>query len=174
MRSRQSSRLKTYDYGQAGLYFITCVTLERQCTFGDVQDDEMVHNAYGELVLEELTKTPQLRPTLELDAYVVMPNHVHFLLSFPEESTASSFTDVPRVGMPHNARAGTLGAVVGAFKSVTTRRIRAAGLASFGWQRNYHEHIVRTEASLERIRRYIENNPKMWLEDAIHPDVKSD
>ncbi|TAK32134.1 MAG: hypothetical protein EPO21_16035 [Chloroflexota bacterium] len=69
-------------------------------------------------------------------------------------------------------RAPTLGEVVRAFKAATTRAIRVAGYAGFGWQRNYYEHVVRDEADLDRVREYIANNPARWAEDEENPEVQ--
>jgi REP element-mobilizing transposase RayT len=68
---------------------------------------------------------------------------------------------------------GSLGAIVRSYKSAVTRRInrlRDTPGAPF-WQRNYWEHIIRNEASLNRIRGYIENNPARWAEDQLHPET---
>ena len=78
--NRRSIRLKNYDYSQPGGYFITIVTHNRQCLFGNIVDGEMRLNEYGELVKTEWQKTGIIRPNIVIDAFVVMPNHLHGIL----------------------------------------------------------------------------------------------
>jgi hypothetical protein len=74
---RRSTRLKGYDYAAEGLYFITLCTAQRQCLFGAIVDGQMQLNPVGQIVAHEWMKTPQIRPNFDLDAWVVMPNHIH-------------------------------------------------------------------------------------------------
>ncbi len=89
---------------------------------------------------------------VDLDAFVVMPNHVHALLVIVDSGGK-------------NESHQTLGEIIRTFKAVTTYSIRKAGLVEFAWQRNYHEHIVRNERELAGIQQYITDNPSHWLED---------
>lgn len=77
---RRSIRLKGYDYSQEGLYFITVCVAERACLFGSVENGEMVLNEFGEIARNELLKTTDIRPNLEIDSFVIMPNHVHCII----------------------------------------------------------------------------------------------
>jgi putative transposase len=77
---RKSIRLKGYDYAQAGLYFITICCENRICRFGEIKNGEMILNDYGRIAFDEWVKTPQLRPQIELDAFIVMLNHIHGIL----------------------------------------------------------------------------------------------
>lgn len=77
---RRTIRLKGYDYATAGAYFVTICTQDRACVFGDVADGEMRLNAAGEMVRDELARTPMVRPEMQVDACVVMPNHVHVVV----------------------------------------------------------------------------------------------
>ena len=165
---RRSIRLRGYDYRGAGIYFVTLCTASRACLFGDVVDDEMRLHPIGAIVREEWLRTPELRPSVELDEYVVMPNHVHGLLVINDAGPMRASTETRPVKglMP-----GSVGAIVGQFKSVTTKRVRR----EFGqagrrlWQRNYFERIVRDEEALDRIRRYIIANPANWAKDPENP-----
>ncbi len=78
--SRRSIRLKAYDYGEVGAYFVTLCTRDRACLFGDIVDDAVRLSAYGQIVNEEWAYTELLRPHVVLDAYVVMPNHFHGII----------------------------------------------------------------------------------------------
>ncbi len=77
---RRSVRLKNYDYSQAGGYFMTICTQDRGCLFGDIVDSEMRLNDLGRLVLAEWQRTADIRAEMKLDAFVVMPNHVHVVV----------------------------------------------------------------------------------------------
>jgi putative transposase len=77
MYHRRSVRLRGFDYTASGAYFITICTKGRRCLFGRISEGHMQTNGWGEIVIEEWTRTASLRPTIELDAFVVMPNHFH-------------------------------------------------------------------------------------------------
>ena len=177
---RRSIRLPEYDYGQPGAYFITVCTQGRMCLFGDVVRGRMRLNAHGRIVAEEWHRTERIRDHVALDAFVVMPNHVHGIIGItvdpdghgPNERRGTARRAPTgtnrRFGQP---RPGSLPTIVRAFKSAATRRInqhRGTPGASV-WQRNYYEHIVRGRRDLERIRRYIRTNPARWHRDRNHP-----
>jgi putative transposase len=169
----QSARLASWDYTSAGYYFVTLCTRDRICFFGDLIDGTMVLSPIGALVAEEWQKTPQIRIYVELDEWVVMPNHLHGILIINEHTGATpqqqpntatppaQQSKVPRskgaVAKPH-----ALGTIMSQFKSVCTKRIWADGHVNFGWQANYYDHVIRTDASLDHIRAYIHDNPLRW------------
>jgi len=104
-------------------------------------------------------------PVLEysLDAFVVMPNHIHGIIQATAQSIAPSEAQDKNQGAIN--RAPTLGEIVRAYKASSTRLIRSTANANFAWQRNYYEHVIRDEDSLNRIRRYILENPERWAID---------
>lgn len=209
---RRSIRLKGYDYAQAGAYFITIATQDRACLFGVVADGRMHLNEAGRMVFAEWDALPTRYPMVELDAFVVMPNHVHGIIVITNKYVVGATlvvaqTDITTVGaglvpalentMPTD-RAGTgtrattrvaptipkndntatpaVGDVVGAFKSVTTKRyvdgVKQCGWPAFRgrlWQRNYYEHVIRADESPRRIRQYILDNPARWAMDRENP-----
>jgi REP element-mobilizing transposase RayT len=122
------------------------------CWFGDVIDSLFVPNRSGEIVEEVWRSLPSRFDQVILVAYVTMPNHVHGLLTLKQGQTS-------------------LGSVIRAFKGASTFQIRASGEGNFGWKRNYHEHIVRNDQTMTRIRRYIRDNPRTWDIDIFHPDA---
>lgn len=181
---RRSIRLKGYDYTQAGAYFITLCTYERQCLFGEVVDGVMRLNQLGLIVREEWIKTALLRPRVVLDAFVVMPNHLHGIIVLNDicRGTRQRAPTVPRAPKtpvqqcPTTEQFGkptsdSIPTIVRSFKSATTKRINAlrATPGAPVWQRNYYEHIVRNEHDLERIRQYIAENPARWHLDRENP-----
>lgn len=161
LHHRRSIRLKGYDYGQRGAYFVTLCTHRRVCWFGEVEEsgcDEVRVNLTpcGELMRDEWLQLPTRFAGLELDAFVFMPNHLHAILVLPGDSAV-------------------IGDVVGGYKSLTTiaygRRVKQNGWLSYEqrfWHRNYWEHIVRDETDLNRIRAYIALNPARWPNDNLY------
>jgi len=162
---RRSIRLPRHDYTSAGAYFVTLVTVDRDCLFDDPR-----HRAIAERCWLAL---PRHFLHTALDAWIVMPNHLHgiVVLQDPPEAAHRGPTldrTRPRPGL----QPGSLGTVVGTFKSVTARRInRLRRTPSFPvWQRNYYERIVRDERELQHIRAYITANPTRWNLDRENPD----
>ena len=179
---RRSVRLGRYDYSQAGAYFVTLVTQGRECLFGEVEDCKMRLNEAGEMARAVWGRLPDRFPNVEVENFVVMPNHIHAIVVISDVGAplvgAQSYT--PGTASKHNGAttrvAPTLGEVIGAFKSLTTveytRGVRNEGWPAFQkrlWQRNYYEHIVRSDDSLLRIIEYIITNPANWDQDSENP-----
>ena len=176
---RRSIRLRGYDYAQSGAYFVTVVVQDRLCLLGDVVDQEMRTNETGEMVRRLWEGLPGRFPFIQLDAFVVMPNHVHGILVI-DESVGAPLVGA-RCGASSPPRATTrvapiLGAVIGAYKSLTTSAyiegVNAGAWPPFRkrlWQRNYYEHVVRNDASLAELRQYIVDNPARWAFDRENP-----
>jgi REP element-mobilizing transposase RayT len=178
---RHSLRLKNYDYAQAGAYFITICTQDRACLFGDIVDGEMRLNEIGRMVISEWDMLPERFPNVVLDAFVVMPNHVHGIIVITSiADVGAGLVPAPNGSTTQNWAttrvAPTVGDVVGAFKSRITveyvRGVKTSGWPPFRgclWQRNYYEHIIRDEAALHAIREYTANNPLQWALDRENP-----
>jgi len=164
---RRSIRLQDYDYGLAGAYFITIVTKDRKCLFGEIADGEMRINDWGKIVQDEWEKSAQIRKEIELDAFVVMPNHVHGVVVITDRPGRATGRSPLQSGPARRS----LGAFVGGFKSVVTKRINElrSSPGTPVWQRNYFEHVIRDEDSLHRIRQYIIDNPTAWEFDRENP-----
>jgi REP-associated tyrosine transposase len=164
---RESLRLKDYDYSGPGAYFVTICTRDRFPLFGDVIEGDMRLSDYGRIVDQEWKISAKIRREITLDAFVVMPNHIHGII-FIEESAVGATGGSPVRSGP---RRRSLGSFLSGFKSATTKRIndlqRTPGLSV--WQRNYYEHVIRNEQSLHRIREYIANNPGRWDFDRENP-----
>ena len=163
VRHRRSIRLHGYDYSQAGAYFVTICSHNRECFFGEVVGEGMRLNDVGRIVEEVWEALPVHFPDVELDAFVVMPNHVHGIVVL---NGGAQFI------APHNNqgainRTPTLGGIIRALKARCTHRInQSRGAHGFQiWQRNYYEHVMRNESSLQEIREYIANNPAQWAFD---------
>jgi REP element-mobilizing transposase RayT len=176
---RRSIRLTGYDYSQAGVYFITICTKDRECLFGDVVNGKMTINTWGEIVLTCWVALPQHYPHVDLDAFVIMPNHVHGVVLITHDLGVGAGLKPARTKPARTKPAPTnqmkrhgLSEIVRAFKTFSARRINESrGTPAVPvWQRNYYEHIIRDENELNRTRDYIQNNPAHWSEDENHPE----
>ena len=144
---RRSTRLAGYDYSQAGAYFITVCTHNRDLLLQVHHVQEVISSSWHTL--------PVRFPSVTLDEFVIMPNHVHGIIML----------------MGAASGAPTLGRVVRAFKSVSAVAANNA-LDRSGqpfWQRNYYEHVIRDEEELNAVRRYIRENPLKWSDDPDNP-----
>ncbi len=193
---RRSIRLKGYDYTQPGAYFITLVTHERTPLFGEIVDGTMRLNPFGEIVRTEWFQTADLRSYVQLNhnEFVVMPNHVHGIIWIVDDDGIET-DDVgarprlvvgaqPRLVVGARRRraptveqfgqpvAGSLPTLVRAFKSAATKRIMTYAVRPGApvWQRNYYEHIIRSDDALRRITEYFVTNPLRWASDRENPE----
>jgi len=217
----KSTRLENYDYAQNGLYFVTICTKNREELFGKIKDEKMILNEVGKIIQEEWLKTPIIRKNVFLDAWVIMPNHLHGIieiinpipsvetprwgvsetlhnnaLKFAGNILPITKTEIPITRNPWtsdiainlassidpktpqrgvstgkcggynpNWKPNSLGSIINQFKSVCTKRIWKLGPITFSWQRNYYDHIIRNDESLNKIREYIITNPQRWERD---------
>jgi REP element-mobilizing transposase RayT len=158
---RRSVRLPGYDYTSAGAYFVTIVSRNRELLFEDSRFKEAAERAWLAL--------PVTNSHVTLDQHVVMPNHFHGIiwLNGPRRGgSRTAPTDVAR-------QPKSLGRLIGAFKTTSTKTINllrnTPGVPI--WQRNYYERIIRDDNELNRVRRYILDNPAKWGEDPENPTV---
>ncbi len=168
---RRSIRLPGYDYRQEGVYFVTICARQRECLFGEVVDGEMQLSECGKIVEAQWLQIPVIRLNVTLDSFVVMPNHIHGLLVVTSRDEPELDSGVPETERSSGPAAGSLGAIIGQYKSAVTKHIYALpndrGFSP--WQRNYHEHIVRSDRTLRQLREYVADNPAQWQRDSLHP-----
>jgi REP element-mobilizing transposase RayT len=185
---RQSIRLPAYDYRWPGVYYVTICVKDRHCLFGQVVDGVMRLNAYGHIAEEEWLRTAALR------SYVIMPNHLHGIIAIvdanghdlgdmnagrdmtrhvPTTVPTAVPTTVPDESMRAFSKpvARSVSSIIGSFKASVTKRINRRWHTPGGsiWQPRFYEHIVRDAQDLDRIRRYIAENPACWHDDRYHP-----
>ena len=224
---RRSIRLRGYDYSSVGSYFITICTFQRECIFGTISNGEMQLNQYGKIVHSHWQNLPKYHPRLELDEFVIMPNHIHGILflidnndisldhdnsvgagladnfilenqnSFPKPAPTNGLADnfamnagsicktrpytisISTKSAPTNILATEnnhgIPEIIRGFKTFSARRVNqirhTSGIPV--WQRNYYDHIIRDETSLQKIRHYIQTNPNLWQVDQLHPNNPS-
>ena len=154
---RRSVRLPGYDYSRVGGYFVTVCVSRMRCVFGAVDHGSVQLSALGKQIEGCWLSIPQHFPTVTLDDYVIMPNHIHGIVCI--ECGRDSWQS-ERFQKPIE---GSLATILRSFKSAATRNARAGNL--WGplplWQRGFYEHIVRPQ-ELATIRNYILNNPRRW------------
>ena len=179
---RKSIRLQGYDYSQAGLYFITVCTHNRVPLFGEIVDGVMALNTAGQIVEKCWCAIPEHFPQVTLDEFVVMPNHVHGIITIGENNVeannvrtnnvrANDYLPQPSNEIPRSLQHGTsrtIGSMVRGFKIGVTRWFRANTDIHKVWQRNYYEHIIRNEDSYLKIAEYIQTNPQRWEIDTYY------
>ena len=179
--SRRSIRLKGYDYRHPAGYFVTICVKDALCLFGEILDGQMELSNIGRIIDSEWLIVGESFQYVELDVYCLMPNHFHGILWLTHELPdgendfdraklpSSDQLASPLQKRPGGAKVGSLGAVLGRFKSTTTRRVnRIRGFKGVSlWQRNYWERIIRNERELEAFRKY-GNNPLSWKQDKLY------
>lgn len=152
---RKPIRLPEYDYSAPGAYFVTICTQDRRRILSDIavgaatsRPPELHLTAYGEIVDLAINNISAAYPGFFVDAYVIMPNHVHMILRI------CSNEDGRQIAAP------TISTVVAQAKRWASMQ---AGTAL--WQKSFHEHVIRNERDYREIWEYIENNPARWAED---------
>jgi len=186
MRNRKPNRWKDYNYSRNGLYFLTICTKNRRDYFGTIVGDNdrcsLQLSDIGIIAQTDWLAIPDHFNAAKLDEFVIMPNHIHGILIVDNGDDHSPTGNNPPVG--NNDRCSLRGAgprnmelipkIISQYKSSVTREIRKQyGNHEFGWQKSYHDRIIRGEKSLNRIRNYIRNNPENWERDRNNIDRQS-
>ena len=195
----KSLRLKNYDYNLPCAYFVTICEPNRKCIFGEVVDEKMVLNEYGKVAETCLLEIPKHFKNTETPEFVVMPNHVHAIITiyddfFIEKKDVGGKINLAdrTVGGRHDLEKGIVGqryifdlqktkrkyaklsVVVSTYKAAVTRAInRSNSNSGFKWQTSFHDHIIRTERALENIADYIRLNPARWNVDLENENYRS-
>jgi REP element-mobilizing transposase RayT len=180
--NRRSVRPRDYDNAQAGAYFVTICTYQRAPILGWIIDGGMWLGARSQIVEACWAAISEHFPQVELDSFVVMPNHLHRIILIgdlaedpalrPAETGATCRAPTP--GRKPRLEGRTLDHVVRAFKAASTKALRELEMDSTPeliWQRGYHEHLFRGEAALARISQYIADNPAIWAFDHDNPAI---
>jgi len=184
---RRSIRLQDYDYSSEGAYFVTICARHRECLFGEIQNEQMILNEYGKIVEQCWLDLPNHYHNIVLDAYIVMPNHFHGIIFITDNvDNVRAIHELPQHELPQHElplqssqqssqqrRKMLLPKIIGRFKMNAAKQINqirnTPGIPV--WQRNYYEHIIRNEESLNNIRNYIVNNPSKWYDVEYNPKM---
>ena len=163
---RKQIRLKKYNYSDAGWYFVTICTKDMECIFGNLINKQVYLNKFGEIVKQYWIEIQKHFNNVELDDYVIMPNHIHGII------VIHNVKPFVGAGFPRPS----LGQIIGYFKYQITKQInilKGSGnptptkqhIIKQIFQRLYYDHVIRNEPDLFRIRQYIRDNPMDWNED---------
>lgn len=168
--SRRSIRLPNYDYAQEGMYFVTICTYEKEYLLGDIVDSKIHLNNIGRIVDEIWSKLNKKYKNIEMDEYVIMPNHLHGIIHIVGAGFSRPNKNSDNISKGQENPAPTLGQIIAYFKYETTKQINIIqnNPAIKFWQRNYYEHVIRDDKDLFRIREYISFNPDNWEEDKYY------
>jgi len=187
---RDKYRIKTFryqgwDYAEEGWYYVTICTKNRICYFGNVENEKIKLSPVGEIVVENWLNTPKIRKNVELDEFIVMPNHIHgiIIIKYRIDHNVETHCNANNVETHCNAnnvethcnaslreyknifgpQSNNLSAIIRGFKGATTKIINQKYPdINFFWQPKFHDHIIRKEKELYNIRDYINNNPYKW------------
>jgi len=161
-----SARLVEYDYGSNGLYFITICTKDRATFLGQIDPDTALFqpSSIGQVAMDCWAAIPTFSPFVELDAFQLMPNHLHGVLRINKPGGSQIICQPNRFG----SQSQNLASIIRGYKSAVTKHATMNQLA-FGWQPSFYERVVRNQDELIRIQRYIENNPAQWANDKHNP-----
>jgi len=158
---RKHPRLEHYDYSTAGAYFITICTQNRRCLLSRIvgrglAPAEIQYTAYGQIAQKQLMLLEQRYPSLKIDQYVIMPNHIHAILLLKE--------------MSGDSQRPTIMDIVCAYKSLTTRECKSIQSIDKLFQTSFYEHVIRGCEDYDEIAEYIQNNPKQWELDSLYAE----
>ena len=159
-----SARAAWWNYASNAAYFITICTKHRMHYFGKIG----ALSPIGKIAESEWLKTPSIRPdmNLELDEFVVMPNHFHAIIWIGENEYNRNL-DGYDIANKFGPQFKNLASILRGFKSaVTTFAVK--NNIEFGWQERFHDHIIRDEEEYQRIKNYIVNNPSNWETDKFY------
>ncbi len=156
-RRRKSLRIPGYDYATPGSYFVTLCASDRRPRFSNVSEGDLALTAAGEMLETVWHELPLRFPDVSINSIIVMPDHVHGIILITGHDDMAAQTPV--------------GKIIQAFKSLSTHHymhgVRTNGWPAFQrklWQQNYYEHVIRSDASLDRHRAYIADNPsRRWM-----------
>ncbi len=155
---RKRLRISQYNYSQPGYYFVTICKASSYPGFTELTGNLSILRQSGIVINNCWQRIPDRFPGVYLDEFVIMPNHFHGIIIISDETKSV----IP------------LGKIIAYFKYASTKNFRLLGGVSFGrlWQRGYHDHVIRNETDLKRIREYIQNNPRKWhLDRYFDPSI---
>lgn len=166
-----SSRLQNWDYGWNAMYFVTICTRNREHFFGEVVDGEMQLSGIGIIANKYWHEIPQHFPFVNLDAFVVMPNHVHGIVIIDKNDGGCRSVETQNfASLPKNKfgpQSQNLASIIRGYKT-GVKKYAAMNEINFAWQSRFHDHIIRNEKSHNTIAEYIRNNPLKWEEDKFY------
>ena len=159
---RKPTRLKNYDYGKNGYYFVTICAHNKKCIFSNVVGQglapaEIQLTDFGAIANKEILDLENRYKNIKIDKYVIMPNHIHAIIVIENETAGAS-------------PCPTLSDIICSFKSITTHKCHNIKSNQKIWQTSFHDHIIRGEQDYVKIWNYIDTNPQKWKEDCFYTE----
>ena len=166
---RKTNRLKGYDYSAPGAYFITICTYNRRQFLSHIvgaihESPENKLTPYGQIVNDIIKHLPQ-RYGIEIDKYIIMPNHIHLIVLIKDDERA--IHESPLRGKKQRS---LISKAVGYLKMNASKRFHEFTNEKRIWQRTYHDHIIRNEKDYQKIWEYIHTNPLKWEDDCFYSE----
>jgi putative transposase len=181
-----SSRAQWWDYGHNAAYFVTICTHNRFCYFGDIAETRFIASPLGKIVETFWYEIPRHFPFVDMDSFVVMPNHIHGiiiinkpsvpltvetrLIAFLPSTNQSTYSPKTIGGFAGNKNPmlnDNLSRIIRWYKGRITFESHKIN-ADFEWQSRFYEHIIRNKKSYQKISYYIIHNPAKWNDDKFH------
>jgi putative transposase len=171
-----SARLQNWDYGWKGIYYITICTKGRNHYFGKITEIAMELSDIGMFAQQLWSEIPNHFPFVDLDSFVVMPNHIHGILIIDKNDKLSSDIDfkedfnsaindiTPGQKRFRNPGKDNISSIIGSYKSAVSKKAHPL-ISCFDWQTRFYDHIIQSDTELDRIRQYIKENPAKWIND---------
>ena len=168
-----SARLQNWDYGWNASYFVTICTRNRQNFFGEIVNGKMHYSEIGKIAQRFWREIPDHFPFVILDAFVVMPNHVHGIIIINkindgrnvETQNYASLQSQPK--NKFGPQSQNLASIIRGYKT-GAKKYATMNFIDFSWQPRFNDHIIRNNHSFDKIRNYINTNIKNWKTDEFH------
>lgn len=168
---RKNHRLKDYDYGTYGYYYVTICTINRACVFCDIvgSDALVAPTAIGEKVVECWNNIALLNENIEVDKFTLMPNHIHGIIVIKNEDTIAHHEKKYAFEVTERRGRRSLQGLIKDFKSVTTRYYKKMFDTELSlWQESFYDEVIKDQEHYNHIWQYIDTNPLQWKQDCLY------
>ena len=154
---RKQIRLRNFDYASENAYFITIRVKEGHHHLGEVRNGIMGLSEIGNMATLFLQEIPILHPYVNMDNFMVMPNHVHCILEIISKLKSENYKNAYGKPIP-----GSVSVLINQYKGAVKKWCNENGYEWFQWQKRFHDRLIRDEDAFRSIQLYIENNPRKW------------
>jgi len=173
---RKHPRAKDYDYSSDGAYFVTICTHNKKCLLSHIvgrglAPAEIEYTQYGKIAEQQLLLLEKRFPSVGVDRYVIMPNHIHVIFVIDNDKTAGARGSQKHLCFRDKSPRPTIMDVVCAYKSLTTRECKRIKALDRLFQTSFYEHVIRDNRDYEATVDYICNNPSRWQFDKLNPNI---
>jgi len=179
---RKLHRLTNWDYSSDGIYYITICCFEKRSYLGNVCNNKVTLAEIGAISSVYWHEIPNHFPHVKLDEFIIMPNHIHGILILDKSIVSTRHGALLKVHSYDNKQQGSakdinrfsqpiknsVSVIINQFKSSVKRWCNKNGFTNFQWQSRFYDQILQNEIALEKVREYIHNNPRNWLEDDLY------